>query len=82
MTMEPPPSKRARRDVEDPTPSIADILLLLHYAKQRVQRLERRLADISGRTACDHKPVYSPAEGPRDNGELISECARCGRRLA
>ncbi len=80
MTVE-PPRKSARIETERRAPSVAEIEALLRRAKQRVRQLERRLGELAG-TRCDHiLVVRHPAAAPRDNGEFITECTRCGRTV-
>ncbi len=80
MTVE-PPRKCARIETERYAPSIAEIEALLRIAKEKVRQLERRLGELAG-TCCDHiLVVRSPAACPRDNGEFITECVRCGRTV-
>ncbi len=80
MTVE-PPRKSARTETERRVPSIAEIEAQLRRAKQRVHQLERRLSELAG-TSCEHILVVRyPAVAPRDNGEFITECTRCGRTV-
>ena len=80
MTVE-PPRKCAPTATERHAPSIAEIEALLRLAKERVRQLERRLGEIAG-TSCEHiLMVRHPAATPRDNGEFITECVRCGRMV-
>ena len=80
MTLE-PPHKYARIETEGRAPSIAEIETQLRLAKERVRQLECLLGEIAG-TRCEHiLVVRCPAACPRDNGEFITECARCGRTM-
>ncbi len=79
MTLE-PLCKRARHSA-DSRMSLDETRELLRAYKEKVRQLECRLAGpgFAPPPTCEHILVLRYPDGPRDNGEMTTECGRFGR---
>ena len=71
--------KRRRPEEGESSERVVEAIKLVHTAKVSLQLVERYLESVP---VCRHTLVTRRLPtGPRDNGEFVTECARCGKLL-
>ena len=71
--------KRRRLEEGESSERVVEAIKLVHTAKVSLQLVERYLESVP---VCRHTLVTRRLPtGLRDNGEFVTECARCGKLL-